>query len=81
LVEHATENRGVAGSIPALGTTFRHKRNLYAVRYNQSIAGVAQLVEHLLAKEKVTSSSLVARSGKQAKACFYLSKVRKASSV
>ena len=47
LVEHMTENHGVASSILALGIH----------------AGIVQLVERFLAKEKVTSSSLVARSG------------------
>ena len=53
LVEHATENRGVASSILALG--------ILGLTLGR-IAGIVQLVEHLLAKEKVTSSSLVARS-------------------
>ena len=47
LVEQWTENPRVAGSIPALGTTF---------------AGIAHLVERHLAKVEVASSSLVARS-------------------
>jgi hypothetical protein len=55
LVEHATENRGVASSILALGTS-RHD--------GQALdAGVVQLVERLLAKEKVVGSSPIARSG------------------
>ena len=53
LVEHATENRGVASSILALGTL--------GLKFGQ-YAGIVQLVEHLLAKEKVTGSSPVARS-------------------
>jgi len=54
LVEHATENCGVASSILALGT----------LGQKQAVdAGIVQLVEHLLAKEKVTGSSPVARSG------------------
>ena len=53
LVEHATENCGVASSILALGTL-----GLMDGRY----AGVVQLVEHLLAKEKVVGSSPIARS-------------------
>jgi hypothetical protein len=53
LVEHATENRGVASSILALGTL-----GLLDGQH----AGIVQLVEHLLAKEKVTGSSPVARS-------------------
>jgi hypothetical protein len=53
LVEHATENCGVASSILALGT----------LGQQQGLdAGVVQLVECLLAKEKVTGSSPVARS-------------------
>ena len=52
MVEHATENRGVASSILALGTLGRTSG-----RY----AGIVQLVERLLAKEKVTGSSPVAR--------------------
>jgi hypothetical protein len=59
LVEHATENRGVASSILALGTVAD------CLSYNLKTAGVAQLVEHLLAKEKVTGSSPVARSEKK----------------
>ena len=53
LVEHATENRGVASSILALGTLGL----LQPVH-----AGVVQLVERLLAKEKVVGSSPIARS-------------------
>ena len=49
MAEHRSPKPKVAGSIPAAPATF---------------AGVAQLVEHLLAKEKVTSSNLVARSKK-----------------
>ena len=52
LVEHATENRRVDSSSLSLGII-----GLTADR-----AGVVQLVERLLAKEKVTSSNLVARS-------------------
>jgi hypothetical protein len=48
LVEHAAENRGVVSSILTLGTD----------------AGVVQLVERLLAKEKVVGSSPIARSGR-----------------
>ncbi len=55
LVEHATENRGVVSSILSLGTPGQ-------MRIWPTLAGVVQLVERLLAKEKVTSSSLVARS-------------------
>jgi hypothetical protein len=55
LVEHGTENPGVASSILALGTT------------NRGIMGderaeVAQLVEHHLAKVRVAGSSPVFRS-------------------
>ena len=52
-VEHATENRGVASSILALGTTS-------AVVEHR--AEVAQLVEHHLAKVRVAGSSPVFRS-------------------
>jgi hypothetical protein len=52
-VEHATENRGVASSILALGTTSR------VVEHR---AEVAQLVEHHLAKVRVAGSSPVFRS-------------------
>ena len=54
LVEHATENRGVASSILALGTSRPDGEAVYA--------GVVQLVERLLAKEKVVGSSPIARS-------------------
>ena len=54
LVEHVTENHGVASSILALGTL-----GLTVAEY----AGVVQLVERLLAKEKVVGSSPIARSG------------------
>ena len=54
LVEHATENRGVASSILALGTSRPDGLAGYA--------GVVQLVERLLAKEKVVGSSPIARS-------------------
>ena len=54
LVEHATENRGVASSILALGT---NKPVRAASR-----AEVAQLVEHHLAKVRVAGSSPVFRS-------------------
>ena len=53
LVEHMTENHGVASSILALGIVTLLKDNY---------AGIVQLVERLLAKEKVTGSSPVARS-------------------
>ena len=53
LVEHATENRGVASSILALGT----KHDWRGFR-----AEVAQLVEHHLAKVRVAGSSPVFRS-------------------
>ena len=55
MVEHATENRGVASSILALGTSRPVRQANYA--------GVVQLVERLLAKEKVVGSSPIARSG------------------
>src|SRR6185436_1242177 len=54
LVEHATENRGVASSILALGTTLG--------RWSELQAEVAQLVEHHLAKVRVAGSSPVFRS-------------------
>ena len=54
LVEHATENRGVASSILALGTTLIGGRDIRAE--------VAQLVEHHLAKVRVAGSSPVFRS-------------------
>ena len=54
LVEHATENRGVASSILALGTT------ISVVEIKR--AEVAQLVEHHLAKVRVAGSSPVFRS-------------------
>ena len=57
LVEHATENRGVASSILALGTTQRARM---AGRHDR--AEVAQLVEHHLAKVRVAGSSPVFRS-------------------
>ena len=53
LVEHATENCGVDSSILSLGTL-----GLDTGRF----AGVVQLVECLLAKEKVVGSSPIARS-------------------
>ena len=53
MVEHATENCGVVSSILTLGTP-----DLSRVRP----AGVVQLVERLLAKEKVVGSSPIARS-------------------
>ena len=59
LVEHATENRGVASSILALGTSRPDDQAVYA--------GVVQLVERLLAKEKVVGSSPIARSRIQIK--------------
>src|SRR3954451_12089375 len=57
LVEHATENRGVASSILALGTTTSGWARRMAFR-----AEVAQLVEHHLAKVRVAGSSPVFRS-------------------
>ena len=54
LVEHATENRGVASSNLALGTTL--------VGWADLQAEVAQLVEHHLAKVRVAGSSPVFRS-------------------
>ncbi len=57
LVEHATENRGVASSILALGTT---------EGWSDLRAEVAQLVEHHLAKVRVAGSSPVFRSNSPA---------------
>src|SRR5918992_4996160 len=54
LVEHVTENHGVASSNLALGTTIPGR----AVKR----AEVAQLVEHHLAKVRVAGSSPVFRS-------------------
>ena len=54
LVEHATENRGVVSSILSLGTTGQ------AIIAGQ--CGCSSVVERLLAKEKVESSNLFARS-------------------
>ena len=55
MVEHMTENHGVASSILALG--------ILGQKHEKAVpAGIVQLVEHLLAKEKVTGSSPVARS-------------------
>ena len=56
LVEHATENRGVASSILALGT------NPSGASAGGHRAEVAQLVEHHLAKVRVAGSSPVFRS-------------------
>ena len=53
LVEHATENRGVASSNLALGTTSG---------WADLQAEVAQLVEHHLAKVRVAGSNPVVRS-------------------
>jgi hypothetical protein len=55
LVEHATENRGVASSILALGT--------FSAWREGRICGCSSVVERLLAKEKVVGSSPIARSG------------------
>jgi hypothetical protein len=49
-----TENHGVASPILALG--------ILGLIIKAESAGIVQLVEHLLAKEKVTGSSPVARS-------------------
>ena len=57
LVEHATENRGVASSNLALGTTPSGGASWPGIR-----AEVAQLVEHHLAKVRVAGSSPVFRS-------------------
>ena len=56
LVEHTTENRRVDSSILSLGTRRSVDWSLDA--------GIVQLVERLLAKEKVKSSNLFARSDK-----------------
>ena len=56
LVEHATENRGVASSNLALGTMPKRARD------GGIQAEVAQLVEHHLAKVRVAGSSPVFRS-------------------
>ena len=56
MVEHVTENHGVASSILALGTT-------NPVGWSGRLrAGVAQLVERHLAKVKVAGSNPVSRS-------------------
>ena len=52
LVEHTTENCGVAGSIPALGT----------LGLNGRPCGRSTVVVRLLAKEKVVGSNPIARS-------------------
>jgi hypothetical protein len=52
LVEHATENCGVASSILALGTWPE----------SQVFCGRGSVVERLLAKEKVVGSNPIARS-------------------
>ncbi len=59
MVEHATENCGVASSILALGTLGLSKEGFHI---KADFAGVVQLVERLLAKEKVVGSSPIARS-------------------
>ena len=60
LVEHSTENAGVAGSIPALGTRAARSRP----------SGSSSVVEHFLAKEEVAGSNPVSRSTAQrAAAC------------
>ena len=51
LVEHSTENAGVAGSIPALG----------ARAARSSPSGSSSAVEHFLAKEEVAGSNPVSR--------------------
>ena len=53
MVEHATENRSVVSSILSLGTS---------VKKRVVICGCSSVVERLLAKEKVESSNLFARS-------------------
>ena len=55
LVEHATENRGVVSSILSLGTWSED-----LTKYSN--CGCSSVVERLLAKEKVESSNLFARS-------------------
>ncbi len=68
LVEQCTENAWVLSSSLSLGTTSASQR--------VERAGVVQLVEHLLAKEKVVGSSPIARSGYRDEVAY-----RKASSV
>ena len=63
LVEHATENRGVASSILALGTTHG---------WTDLRAEVAQLVEHHLAKVRVAGSSPVFRSNSLSDRCPFV---------
>ena len=48
MVEHSTENAGVAGSIPALGAS--------------TVSGSSSVGEHFLAKEDVAGSNPVSRS-------------------
>ena len=52
MVEHIVENYGVVSSILTRGTYYVHP----------SFAAVVQLVEHLVANEKVTGSTPVRRS-------------------
>ena len=66
LVEHATENRGVLSSILSLGTWAMGSTDALAVPF----AGLVQLVEHLLAKEKVVGSSPIARSRTQSPVAY-----------
>ena len=61
LVEQCTENAWVLSSSLSLGTRLgQHNRSWSAPQF----AGLVQLVEHLLAKEKVVGSSPIARSTK-----------------
>ena len=67
MVEQRTENPRVASSILAFGTrkvnrlTTKMLSGTMRRLAKQTLAGVVQLVEHLLAKEKVTGSSPVTR--------------------
>ncbi len=54
LVEHSTENAGVAGSIPALGTSVPAQP--------RRPSGSSSAVEHFLAKEDVEGSNPFSRS-------------------
>ena len=60
MVEHGTENAGVASSTLALGTALA--KGILKSTSSSLASGSGSVVEHLLAKEKVVGSNPIFRS-------------------
>ena len=72
LGEHLPYKQRVIGSSPITPTIYNFGDRLYKKACFRKFAGVAQLVEHCLAKAVVASSSLVSRSTKK---CLHIASI------